>query len=252
MISEFPLFLFTTLAGVAAGAYAVSVAFPVGKDAKKAWLFPLVCLVLLAVGLAGLPLHLGRPERLFVALSQPGAMIAQEAYWSIALGVILLIDLVISKTKGASPRGLRIVGAIAALGLMLVMSNAYFVSIGVFAWASWQTFLLFILGDLAMGAALLALLESDLAKNGAYLTASAILSALAAVGVVLETVHFASVGASMVLLIIGAVVVAVAAVLQFMAKSGKMSTATAAKVAFACAFVGIALARYGFYAACAL
>ena len=143
-------------------------------------------------------------------------------------------------------------GGIAALGLMLVMSNAYFVSIGVSAWASWQTFLLFILGDLAMGAALLALLESDLMKNGTYLAASAVLSVLAAVGVVLETVHFASVGASMVLLIIGAVVVAVAAVLQFMAKSGKMSTATAAKVAFACAFVGIALARYGFYAACAL
>ena len=166
MISEFPLFLFTTLAGVAAGAYVVSVAFPVGKDAKNTWLFPLVCLVLLAVGLAGLPLHLGRPERLLVALSQPGAMIAQEAYWSIALGVILLIDLVISKTKGSSPRGLRIVGGIAELGLMLVMSNAYFVSIGVSAWASWQTFLLFILGDLAMGAALLALLESGLMKNG--------------------------------------------------------------------------------------
>ena len=92
----------------------------------------------------------------------------------------------ISKTKGSSPRGLRIVGGIAALGLMFVMSNAYFVSIGVSAWASWQTFLLFILGDLAMGAALLALLESDLMKNGTYLTASVVLSVLAAVGVVLE------------------------------------------------------------------
>ena len=62
MISEFPLFLFTTLAGLAAGAYAVSAVFPVGKDPKKAWLFPLVCGILLAVGLVGLPLHLGRPE----------------------------------------------------------------------------------------------------------------------------------------------------------------------------------------------
>ena len=59
MISEFPLFLFTTLAGLAAGAYAVSAVFPVGKDPKKAWLFPLVCGILLAVGLVGLPLHLG-------------------------------------------------------------------------------------------------------------------------------------------------------------------------------------------------
>ena len=42
MISEFPLFLFTTLAGLAAGAYAVSAVFPVGKDPKKAWLYPLV------------------------------------------------------------------------------------------------------------------------------------------------------------------------------------------------------------------
>ena len=54
MISEFPLFLFTTLAGLAAGAYAVSAVFPVGKDPKKAWLFPLVCGILLAVGLVGL------------------------------------------------------------------------------------------------------------------------------------------------------------------------------------------------------
>lgn len=252
MISEFPLFLFTTLAGVAAGAYAASVVFSVGKGSKKAWLFPLVCLVLLAVGLVGLPLHLGRPERMLIALTQPGAMIAQEAYWSIALGVILLVDLILSKVKGASPRALRIVGAVAALGLMFVMSNAYFVSIGVPAWASWQTFLLFILGDLAMGAALLALFEPDLAMNGTYLTAAIALSALAAVSVVLDAVHFAGVGAGVVLLIVGAVVVAAAAVLQFMAKSGKMAADTAAKAAFACAFVGVALARYGFYAACVL
>ncbi len=252
MISEFPLFLFTTLAGLSAGAYAASAVFSVGKDAKRGWLFPLVCLVLLAVGLVGLPLHLGRPERMLIALTQPGAMIAQEAYWSMALGLVLLIDLVVSKVKGASPRALRIVGAVAALGLAFVMSNAYFVSVGVAAWASWQTFLLFIAGDLAMGIALLALFEAGLAENGAYLTSGAVLSVLAVAGIALEAVHFAGVGANIVLLVVGAVVVAVAAILQFMAKSGKMPAATAAKVAFACALVGIALARYGFYAACTL
>ena len=41
MISEFPLFCFTTLAGLAAGAYAVNAFFPAGKDSKRAWLFPL-------------------------------------------------------------------------------------------------------------------------------------------------------------------------------------------------------------------
>ncbi len=252
MISEFPLFLFTTLGGLAAGAYAASAVFPVGKDAKKAWLFPLICLVLLAVGLVGLPLHLGHPERMFIALTQPGAMIAQEAYWSIALGVILLVDLVLSKVKGASPRVLRILGAVAGLGLMFVMANAYFVSTGIPAWASWQTFLLYIVGDLAMGAALLAFFEAGLEKDGTYLMTSAVLSVVAAVSVVLEAVHFAGVGADMILLAVGAVVVAVAAVLQFVAKSGKMSAATATKAVFACVFVGIALARYGFYAACVL
>lgn len=252
MISEFPLFLFTTLAGLAAGAYAVSAVLPVGKDAKKAWLFPLVCGILLAVGLVGLPLHLGRPERMLIALTQPGAMIAQEAYWSMGLGVILIIDLVVSKVKGSAPRALHIVGAVAALGLTFVMANAYFMSVGIPAWASWQTFPLFILGNLAMGAALLVLFEAKLAEDGTYLTASAALSALAVVAIALEAVHFAGVGANMVLLVIGAAAVAAAAVLQFMAKSGKVPAATAAKAALACAFVGIALARYGFYAAYAL
>lgn len=252
MISEFPLFLFTILAGLAAGAYAVSAVFPVGKDPKKAWLFPLVCGILLAVGLVGLPLHLGRPERMLIALTQPGAMIAQEAYWSMAFGVILIVDVVVSKVKGSAPRTLHIVGAIAALGLTFVMANAYFVSAGIPAWASWQTFLLFILGNLAMGAALLTLFEPSLAKNGTYLITAAALGVLAIVAIALEAVHFAGVGANMILLAIGAVVVAAAAMLQSMAKSGKMAPKTAALVALACAFIGVALARYGFYAAYAL
>ena len=245
MISEFPLFLFTTLAGLGGGAYALSAVFPTGKDAKRAWLFPLVCLVLLGVGLIGLPLHLGHPERMFIALTQPGAMIAQEAYWSIALGIILLVDVVLCKTKGAAPRALRAVGAIAALGLMFVMANAYFASKAIAAWASWQTFPLFILGDLAMGAALLALFDADLAKDAKFVLVAAVLSAL-------EAVHFAGVGADMILLAIGAVAAVVAAIVQFVAKSGKIAPRTAAIAAFVCVFVGVALSRYGFYAACVL
>lgn len=252
MISEFPLFLFTTLAGLGGGAYALSAVFPTGKDAKRAWLFPLVCLVLLGVGLIGLPLHLGHPERMFIALTQPGAMIAQEAYWSIALGIILLVDVVLCKTKGAAPRALRVVGAIAALGLMFVMANAYFASKAIAAWASWQTFPLFILGDLAMGAALLALFDADLAKDAKSVLVAAVLSVLAALGIVLEAVHFAGAGADMILLAIGAVAVVVAAIVQFVAKSGKIAPRTAAIAAFVCVFVGVALSRYGFYAACVL
>lgn len=35
-------------------------------------------------------------------MANPGSMIAQEAYWSIAFGVIVLVDLVVAKVKGAA------------------------------------------------------------------------------------------------------------------------------------------------------
>lgn len=249
MISEFPLFCFTTLGGLAAGAYAVSAVFPVGKDAKRPWLFPLICLVLLAVGLVFLPAHLGRPERMLTALTHPGAMIAQEAYWSCAFGLVMLIDVILGARKGAAPRALRIVGAIAALGLMTVMANAYFVSVGVAAWASWQTFLLYVFGNLAMGAAFVAVFENGLAKEGAFFATSAVLSALAAVAFVLEGVHFSGVGLSAVPFIVAAVLAVAGIVFQYLAKSGKLASKTAVWVAFACLLVAVAIARYSFYAA---
>ena len=86
MISEFPLFLFTTLGGLAAGAYVAAAIFPdVDRKPKRPWLFPLVCLALLGVGLLGVLGHLGRPERFLLAMSNPSSMIAEEAYWSCLL-----------------------------------------------------------------------------------------------------------------------------------------------------------------------
>lgn len=252
MISEFPLFVFTTLGGLAIGAYATSAVFPLGKDAKRPWLFPLICLVLLAVGMVFLPLHLGHPERMLSALTHPGAMIAQEAYWAAAFGVIVLIDVIVSKVKGACPRGLRIVGAIAGLGLAIVMAMAYYVSLGVAAWATWQTFLLYVVGDLAMGAALVPLFEQKLFENKGYVTCALVLDVLAAVVFVLEIVHFVGVGADFVLFIVGAVLALVGAVILWMAKSGKMAKNTAAWAVFVCMLVAVAVARYGFYAACVL
>ncbi|MFR1638738.1 MAG: DmsC/YnfH family molybdoenzyme membrane anchor subunit [Eggerthellaceae bacterium] len=96
MISEFPLFLFTTLGGLAAGAYVAAAIFPdVDRKPKRPWLFPLVCLALLGVGLLGVLGHLGRPERFLLAMSNPSSMIAEEAYWSIAFGALMLVDFVL-------------------------------------------------------------------------------------------------------------------------------------------------------------
>ena len=274
MISEFPLFCFTTLAGLAAGAYVVAAVFLVGKESKRAWLFPLVCLVLLGVGLLGLPMHLGRPERLLTALTHPTAMIAQEAYWSMAFGVVLLIDLVILKTKGSVPRALRAVGAVFALGLMCVMGNAYFVSLAVSAWASWPTFPLFVLGDLAMGAAGVAVLAhvmkergakpaevdgdaADIAtlqfsKQGAFLNTEMVLAVLAAVAFVAEAVHFDGTGLNAMPFVVAAIIAVAGAISVLAGREDKLSESVTVWLTFACLFVAVVVARYTFSAAYAL
>ncbi len=63
-----------------------------------------------------------------------------------------------------------------------------------------------------------------MAKNGTYLITAAALGVLAIVAIALEAVHFAGAVTEefLILLAIGAVVVAAAAMLQSMAKSGKM------------------------------
>ena len=131
MISEFPLFLFTTLGGLAAGAYVAAAIFPdVDRKPKRPWLFPLVCLALLGVGLLGVLGHLGRPERFLLAMSNPSSMIAEEAYWSIAFGALMLVDFVLLLRRGASPRAVRVVAAVAAGALMCIMGWVYFTSYG--------------------------------------------------------------------------------------------------------------------------
>ena len=78
MISEFSLLVFTTFAGLAAGAYAVNVFFVKQEENKKAYLFPLVCIVLLAIGMFGSMMHIGRLDRILFAFSNPTSMICQE------------------------------------------------------------------------------------------------------------------------------------------------------------------------------
>lgn len=252
MISEFPLFMFTTLGGIAAGAYGMSAVFPEAKEGKKVWLFPLMCLLLLAVGAAFLPSHLGHPERILNALTHPGSMIAQEAYWSAAFGIIVFVDLAICWAKGSAPRALRIVGAVFGLGLIIVMSLAYYTLAGVPAWASWQTFFVFVLGDIALGMLLLPLFKGELLEDGAFSITALAAYVLAAVAFAIEASHFSAIGSGIGLLVAGAVLVAIAICPLFMARSGRLPAKTASWVIAVVALVGVVLARYGFYAAYAL
>lgn len=250
MISEFPLFVFTTLAGLAAGAYVMDAIFdgrPQGT--KRPWLFPLVCIVLLGVGLLGVLGHLGRPAMFLNALSNPTAMIAQEAYWSIAFGVLMVADLALCAAKGGSPRALRIVAAIAAAGLMVVMGNAYFTSYGVEAWASWATWPLYVVGDLAMGATLLAAFRRALVAKPAFGWTAVVLDVLFAATAAFEASRFAGLGQDAALFVVAAVVSLVGAVVALLGLKGKLGANVAAIVACVAMVVAVAAARYCFYAA---
>ena len=250
MISEFPLFVFTTLGGLAAGAYVVSALFPNdGQGPKRPWLFPLVYIALLGVGLLGVLGHLGRPERFLLALSNPSSMIAEEAYWSIALGILMLVDLVLLARTGASPRIVRILAAVAGIGLTCIMGNAYFTTYGNPAWAAWPTLVLCVAGDLGLGAALFALCDGQLYRKSTFAIVCAVLAALAAAGMAAVGTHFAVLGLGMEPFAVGTVLALAGAACALLAWKGKLPQATAPVAVLACLLVAVVATRYAFYAA---
>lgn len=178
-----PLLVFTTFAGFAAGAYAVDAVCGNGREAKTPWLFPLVCVVLLGIGLCGTLAHLGQPLRFMNGMANPASGISQESYWAIALGIVIVVDLVLS-WRGKTVRAVRWVGGAVAVGFMVVTGLAYFDCLGLVAWRGAATLPVFILGDVALGAGLCAVLaKAD--DWAASLLCPATVAAQAASGVVI-------------------------------------------------------------------
>ena len=251
MISEFPLFVFTTFAGLAAGTYVMGAAFPKDTQEKRSWLFPFAMLVLLGIGLLGCLGHLHHPERFMNALWNPLAGITQEAYLSILFGIVLVVDVIVSAVKGASPRALRIVGAVFGFLLTCVMGYAYSTTLGVPAWHDLATIPLFVLGDLAMGAALWAVLKFGSYGQKAYLYVVIAVEVLFACTLAAVSAHFASLGMSAVPFVAAIVLAPVAHIaLAFLGRQGDKRWVAIA--VFACVMVGVIVARYAFYAAYAL
>lgn len=275
-----PLLAFTTFAGLAAGAYAIDAvcgnarvgggsaahggaAAGSGGEAAgipanaasdalaRPWLFPLVCLVLLGVGLCGTLAHLGQPLRFLNGMSNPGSMIAQEAYWSIAFGAVILVDLVLAWRKGAVVRPVRWVGGLVALGLMAVTGLAYCKSLGLPAWNGAATIPLFVLGDLALGAGLCALLDGKALRDG-HLAAANV-----AAGVAFATVlcafglHLARIGLDATGLLVAAGIAGPvgASVAAAAACTGKLPVSAGGIAVCVLATVGVVLARIAFFAA---
>ena len=252
MISEFPLFLFTTLGGLAAGAYVAAAIFPDGdRKPKRPWLFPLACLALLGVGLLGVLGHLGRPERFLLAMSNPSSMIAEEAYWSIAFGAVIVVDLAVAKAKGAAVRPIRWAGGLVAVGLMVVTGLAYYQSLGLPAWSGAATVPLFLVGDLALGAGLCALLDRSALAGGVL--AAANVAAGVAFAAVLGAfgLHLARIGLDATGLLVAAGIVGplAASAVAAATRAGKLPAQAGGVAVCALAIVGVVLARYAFFAA---
>ncbi|MEG0016598.1 MAG: DmsC/YnfH family molybdoenzyme membrane anchor subunit [Gordonibacter sp.] len=257
LVEMLPLLVFTTFSGLAAGAYAIDALC--GNDRKnggpeapaRPWLFPLVCLVLLSVGLCGTLMHLGQPFRFANGMANPGSMIAQEAYWSLTFGLIVVVDLVLTKTKRASVRPVCWAGALVSVGLMVVTGLAYYQSLGLPAWSGAATVPLFLVGDLALGAGLCALLnrrEADIEKLFCINVAAQI--AFAAV-LVAYGLHLARIGIDFTGLLVasgmlGPVGVGVVAVVL---RLGKLPSRTGAIALFLLTTVSVVIARFAFFAA---
>lgn len=247
MISEFPLFVFTTFAGLSIGmyvAYAVSL-FAGSVEVKRTALVPVLCLVLLGIGLVGCLGHLAHPERFLNALANPRAGIAQEAYCSMAFGLLLAVDAVLALMKKDRPKTLAAVGAVLGLVLAFIMGFAYMANIGTPAWSYWAAVPLYLLGDVAMGAALYALFDGGFVKTRALIAGTLVVCVLFAATLVVEGVHFAAVGYSAVAFYVAAVLsLAVCATLWASQRNKSLAYAT-----FALLLVAVCVARWTFYAA---
>lgn len=244
MISEFPLFAFTTLTGLGAGALLASAVFPERGETKRAWLFPLVMLALMGVGALASVTHLGRPQYMVYMLANPTSSLVMEGIFAGLTCVALIVDVALAAKFAAVNRAVRIAATVLAVVLMCVQAYAYAGSYGNAAWAAASVWPFFVLGSLGCGFALWALFAQ--VSNG-FAKACDVLAALAALSFAWEAATFAGAGADAALLIVGAVLAAVAAACA-LAKGFAGAKLPWSVVAVA-AVVALAVARYGFYAA---
>lgn len=219
------------------------------SKAGRAWLFPLTCIVLLGVGLLGTLMHLGQPLRFINGMSNPASMISQESYWAIAFGILMVVDLLLARAKGSAVVWVRWLAALAACGLMYVTGLAYFDCTFIVMWSDAITLPLFIVGDLAMGAALCMLFASSERERLLHLFNVAFAVAWFAVacsyGVFAGAVGF-QVGAIVAGALLGPLAAAVVSV-AFIQR--KLSVRTAAIAIVVCAVLGVLLVRGAFFAA---
>lgn len=259
MMELIPLLVFTICSGAATGtALCAAVGRKVlftdgakvgGKLSCEAAL-ELVSLVLLCVGLLGTLAHLGQPLRFVNGLSHPSSMISQEAYWSIALAILLAAGTGVG-LKRRLPGALMWVGAVAALGLMTVTSLAYFLSWGVPAWNASSTFAVFMVGDVALGVGVCAVLSNR--EDASWLKACAVAGAASVLPALLLAAQLCAAHAAfdVVPYAVASGLVALCVPLAALAARGKGTMSLRGANALACAALVVAtlILRIGFFSA---
>ncbi len=248
MISEFPLFVFTTLGGLSAGLVIAMALFPPAEKQERPWLAPLVALALLGVGMLGVLFHLKRPALFLLALRNPSAGIAQEAYCGIVLGLLLLALFIVSWRKGEAPKVLVWISAAVSLILTFIMGFAYVVNVGTVAWANWTTVPLFVIGDIAMGLALWAILAKEMLAKRPFVLATIVVLAVLALVMLLTGLHFGAVGNNALLIYAGLIVAGAGGIVVAVLAQKELASWQAGALV-ACVIVGVCLSRWGFYAA---
>ena len=245
MITEFSLFVFTTLGGLAAGFYIAAAFFPL-EGKKKNLLLSVLPVVFVGIGGVALLLHLGRPERMVFAFSNPQAGITQEGICTMLFGVVLVIDFLLTWRKGQAPRALRYVGALFALLLTLAMGFTYYNYESMTMWHALPTVPFFVVGDLALGVLFVGAFNGA-GREKAFWVVAGVLAALTAVIFVAAGVTFSGCGFSMAPFIAAAVIVAVVAVCTVLKGTGL--SACLRWALFVTFLIALIIARYAFYAA---
>lgn len=251
MSEVLPLVLFTTCAGLAVGGYLMAAIFgdPSVKDGKPQPVFPIVCLALLGAGLLATLVHLGQPMRFVNGLSNPSSMIAQEGYWSMAAGILMLIDVILVVVKKAAVRPLRAAIAAAGIGVMIVTGLAYYNATGLPVWHGTATMFLMVAGDVALGCALYLLFADGEAT--APLRTSIAVAAAWALTLVAFALQAGGAGADVTAAVVVSGLVGAAAPIAVAAASaaGKLGTRQAGIAVGVLLAVGVIIARCAFFAA---
>lgn len=249
-LSILPLVVFTTCSGAAVGGYlALAVFGPVDeKGGRRNLVFSLFCLALLGVGLLATMAHLGQPLRFMNGMHNPVSMIAQEAYWSIAAGILMLADVIMLATKKKPSAVLRWACALVGVGLMIVTGFAYYKASGIPVWSGAVTLLMFPVGDVLLGIAIYMLF-----KQGDVRALWAIVGVCAAwlltlVAFVCQAAE-ASVDIVVATVFVGILGVIAPGVVAVLGVTGKVDARLAGMVAGPLVFFGVVAARCVFFGA---